>query len=854
MEPTRWNKIMDAYAHAAELVEGDIAPFLDSLPAEIRPEIEKLLAAERDAGDFMESPVFVDPEISSKWDLSNEKHPAEIDGYTIIEPIGIGGMGTVYLAERQGEGFSQKVALKVIKRGMDTHTVLRRFLTERRILADLEHPNIARMLDGGSTEDGSPYFVMEYVKGEPLRAYCDKYALDIRSRLRIFAKVCSAVNYAHQKLIVHRDIKPSNILVTEDGEPKLLDFGIAKLLNPDRTASDQAATATNFRVMTPEYASPEQLRGSPTTTLTDVYSLGVVLYELLTGIRPYKAEGGNPIAIIQAMTSREPIKPSVAAGSGRGEETLADEKFTELIEIHTTGDAPIRSVTHTATPDAKALRGDLDNIVMMAIRRESERRYQSVQEFLDDIERYLNGLPVKATEDSLRYRIGKFVGRHRAAVSAAVVVAVALIAAAAITGYQYRQASIERARAEARFAEGRKFASAVIYNHYERIKDLPGSTEAKASLIADAVNYLDAVSKDSSGDAEFQRELAKAYTKLAEIQGVSTGSGDLGEHASARASLEKAIGLLDQLVKANPASAEDQRLLARSYSNLSYLVPPSESADLVDRSFEIYKLLRSLNPNKEQAEYDYAGALWDQANQIRAKGDAAAAIKHFNEAAEIYESLYKTTGNTRYRRSASLTYKNVGSVYRVTGDPAASLASYEKALAYDKQIAADSPDNVEATIGLSFSRRGVGEALTDLKQFDRALAEFNTAVEIQESVFAEDTKNAFLADALSETYSGLAVLHRERSEYAKAESYFQKVFEMERDTSSDAANTLRRLYTAKAHLEYAELLLRRNGPGEKARSELQKALAIFNETNASGSLDPAFIPFHERAKALLSKV
>ena len=843
---------MDAYAHAAELAEGDVVEYLDSLPTDIRPEIEKLLAADRDAGDFMESPVFVDPEISSKWDPLKEKHPDEIDGYKIIEPIGFGGMGTVYLAERRGEEFSQKVALKVIKRGMDTQTVLRRFLTERRILSDLEHPNIARMLDGGSTEDGVPYFVMEYVKGEPLRAYCDKRGLEIRDRLRIFAKVCAAVNYAHQKLVVHRDIKPSNILVTENGEPKLLDFGIAKLLNPDRTAADPAATATNFRVMTPEYASPEQLRGAPTTTLTDVYSLGVVLYELLTGVRPFKAEGGNPIAIIQAMTSREPIKPSVAAGSAKGEETLQDDKFTELIEIHTTGDAPIRSVTHTATPDAKALRGDLDNIVMMAIRREKERRYQSVQEFLDDVQRYLNGLPVKATGDSLRYRVGKFVGRHRAAVASAVVVAAALLSAAVITGYQYRQASIERAKAEARFAEGRKFAGAVIYNHYERIKDLPGSTEAKASLISDAVNYLDAVSKDSSGDPDFQRELAKAYIKLAEIQGVTTGSGDLGEHASARASLSKAIGLLEQLAAGYPSSADDQRLLAQSYSNLTYLTPPAESEAHANRSFEIFRSLRTINPDKEQAEYDYARALWDRANQVRAKGDPGAAIQYFNEAVGIFETLYKDTGDSRYRRSAALTYKNVGSVYRVTGNADASLASYEKALEYDKQIAAESPENLQSMIGLSFSHRGIGEALTDLRQFDRALTELNEAIAVQERLFADDTKNAFLADALSESYLGAAVLHRERSELAKAEAYFRKVFELERDISTDAANTLRRHYIAKAHLEFAELLLRKGETSEKVKDELNAALGVFNEMNRNGSLDPAFAPHYERTKALLA--
>ena len=846
---------MNAYADAADLPDREAERYLGSLPEDLRPEIAKMLAADRKAGSFMEGPAFIDPGITAKVGPTDETKPTEIDGYTILETIGTGGMGTVYVAERRGEEFTQKVALKVIKRGMDTHAVLKRFLTERRILADLDHPNIARMLDGGSTEDGVPYFVMEYVKGEQLRVYCEKRDLDLRARLLIFTKICSAVNHAHQKLVVHRDIKPSNILVTEAGEPKLLDFGIAKLLNPDRNAVDGGATATNFRVMTPEYASPEQLRGEPTTTLTDVYSLGVVLYELLTGLRPFQAEGGNPLKIVEAMTSREPLKPSVAASSSHPEVTSPGDQATVANSTHRTGEAPARSSTLPPAHDARALRGDLDNIVMTAIRREKERRYQSVQELLDDVERYLRGLPVKATGDSLRYRFGKFVGRHRAAVSAAVIVAVALIASAAVSGYQYRQASIERVRAEARFAEGRKFASAVIYNHYERIKNLPGSTEAKAGLIADAVNYLDAVSRDSSGDADFQRELAQAYLKLAEIQGLSTGAGDLGDQAAARANIGKALGLLEQLVAANPNSIVDQRLLAQSHADMAYVTAVGENTAHSDRAFEIYKHLRTINPDKEQAESDYARSLWDRANRVRESGDNRGAIEHFSEAAAIYETLYNHgAGNKRFRRSASLTYKNLGSVHRVAGDPAAALASYEKAREYDKQIVAEAPENLDAALGLSFTHRGIAEALTDLKQFQRAVSEFDAAITIQERAFSDDRENAFLADALHETYTGVGVAHRELSDYAHAEAFFRKAFELERTTKRDSVDTLHRQYLAKAHLEYGEMLMRKGGSREKARTELQTAMSAFDEIQRSGALDPAFVPHHERTKALLASV
>jgi tetratricopeptide (TPR) repeat protein len=274
-----------------------------------------------------------------------------------------------------------------------------------------------------------------------------------------------------------------------------------------------------------------------------------------------------------------------------------------------------------------------------------------------------------------------------------------------------------------------------------------------------------------------------------------------------------------------------------------------------DRSFEIYKHLRLINPDKEQAEADYARGLWDQANRVREGGDNKTAIQYFAEAASIYEKLFNNgAGNKRYRRSASLTYKNLGSVHRVAGDPAAALDSYEKALAHDKQIAAESPDNLEAVLGLSFSHRGIGEALTDLRQFGRAAKEFDSAIAIQEQAFTGDTKNAFLADALHESYTGAGIVCRERSDWDAAESYFRKAFEIERSTRRDQIDSLHSLYMAKAHLEYGEMLMRKGGADEKAKFELQTALDAFDEIERSGAFDPAFVPHRDRLMALLSKV
>lgn len=855
MDAAKWHQLKENFSLASSLFGDERQTYIAGLEPGIRLELENLLAAANEAGDFINEPYLLEQGVVRSETNEVSNYP-QIDDYILIEPIGSGGMGTVYLAEHRGEGFTHNVALKLIKRGMDSTAVLRRFLTERRILANLDHPNIARMLDGGSTPDGLPYFVMEYVRGQPIRSYCDAAGLDPRSRLKIFAKVCSAVTYAHQKLVVHRDLKPSNILVTADAEPKLLDFGIAKLLQPDFDTAE-TATATNFRILTPEYASPEQIRGEATSTLTDVYSLGVVLYELLTGVRPFQAEGRSPIALAEAMSTKDPRKPSVAAASASDELTRGDDKSTVAEIIHSTGESRTKSPISRTVADPRDLRGDIDNIVMKAIRREPDRRYQSVQEFLDDIERYLKGLPVKATADTLTYRARKFVRRHKAAVTAAALAGVVLAGTAGIAAYQYREASRERVKAEARFNEGRRYANTILFDHYERIKDLPGSTEAKAKLVAEAVSYLDAVSKDSGGDPGFQREMVKAYLKLAEIQGMTNGTGDLGDQAAASESVQKGLAIQEQLVAANPTNVQDQRQLAQLLSSVG-VIPDltfEQKQQYAARSFQIYGMLRQLNPDKEQAESDYARGLWDQANATRKTGNSAGAIEKFTEAAAIYEALYNSgAGNKRFRRSASLTYKSLGTVYRLTGDTASALSCYEKALAFDRQIYLENPDSIEARLGLSFSHRGVGEALTVLNQLDRAISEFREAAAIQELVLSSDPKNAFAADNLADTYCGLAVAFREESDFSNAELYFRKSLDLSKNTPRSESDSLRLLYTAKSHTEYGEMLVKRRSgrDHEKAKAEFDLAIETFEKEKARGFLDPAMIEPYERAKKHLS--
>lgn len=427
----QWNRVKELFDAAVDLAPNERAALLSNECGgddALRREIESLLDSDNQTDGFIEKPAFEIPR-----DLFPEAEESlagrQFGAYQVLREIGRGGLGAVYLAARADDEYRKQVAIKLVRRGLDTEDILQRFRNERQILAQLDHPNIARLIDGGTTDDGLPYFVMEYVSGEPINAYCDANALATTERLMLFRKVCAAVTYAHQNLVIHRDLKPSNILVTPEGEPKLLDFGIAKLLS----AGDELFTQTipALRVMTPEYASPEQVKGDKIMTTSDVYSLGVLLYELLTGQRPYRLKMRTPEEISRAITEQEPERPSTAVTRG---DPISPQS------------GPSRTGTFR---NPKFLRGDLDNIVLMAMRKEPSRRYASVGQFSEDIRRHLTGLPVVARKDTFSYRASKFVNRHRIGVAAASLVLLSLVGGIVATLTQVRTARRERAKAEA---------------------------------------------------------------------------------------------------------------------------------------------------------------------------------------------------------------------------------------------------------------------------------------------------------------------------------------------------------------------------------------------------------------------
>ena len=519
METERWNKVQSIFEKALDVKSARQKDFVKEAcgdDTEIYSEVISLLEEDLDAHSMLDGLAVDAVDLPTESNIGKQIGP-----YRISREIGAGGMGAVYLAERTEGEFEQQVAIKLIKRGMDSDQILKRFMAERQILARLQHPNIARLLDGGLTDDGLPYFTLEFVEGEPIDSYCDRKKLSIDERLNLFRSVCLAVQYAHQSLIVHRDLKPSNILVTEDGTVKLLDFGIAKALSEESDEPSAALTRTGLRVMTPHYAAPEQVRGEPITTATDVYALGVILYELITGKSPYWVDPGSSIEMERAICGTQPDKPSdaVTKKPTTSKELDIAESLEKISEDRSTKQDRLK----------RTLAGDLDNICLLALRKEPERRYRSAEQFFEDIGRYLKGLPVRARPDTFGYRTQKFIQRNQ--LRLALIGAVFLVIIALIAFYTARlEAERDRAQLETQKAEQ---VSDFLTGLFE-VSD-PG--QSKGGTIT-ARELLD------RGAAQIETELTEQPAVQAQMLHVIGGVyGSLGLYAEADTLLGRALAL-----------------------------------------------------------------------------------------------------------------------------------------------------------------------------------------------------------------------------------------------------------------------------------------------------------------------
>ena len=673
-------------------------------------------------------------------------------------------MGTVYLGVRDDDAFQKRVAIKVLKLGMDTESIVRRFRHERQILASLEHPFIASLLDGGTTPDGRPYFAMEYVEGQPIVDYCDAHGLHTAARLDLLRKVCAAVQYAHQNLIIHRDIKPANVLVTADGTPKLLDFGIAKLLNPELAGHTLAPTMPGLQFMTPEYASPEQVRGEPVTTATDVYSLGVLLYEVLTGRLPYRLTSRAPADIVRIVCESEPVRPSTAI-TAVDVPPAADASGLSTPAAGTPAAKPDRAPTVDVDLLRRQLAGDLDNILLKALSKEPRRRYASVDQFAEDLRRHRAGLPVIARKDTWAYRTGKFVRRNRAAVVAATMTFVALVAGIIGTTWQAREARAARARAEQRFADVRQLANAFLFDFHDSIADLEGSTPARKLVVAKGLEYLDKLARDAGDRIDLRREIAGAYMKMGDVQG-RPFAPNLGDTAGAVESYRKAVTLYESM----PAAGDDalRRELALSYMRLSDVLAAAgdtaSSLSFAQKSLAIEKAIASKTTDTPAARRALAASYTRVGDMLAATGDVNGALEHRRTALAIMESVIaEAPDDPANIRNLGVAYQKLGNTLGNPnapnlGDHAGGLAALERSSQIFREASARYPTNALFRRNHAVAESNAADVLFAMKRFDEALARERRSLAVYEAQARTDPTNAAAQNDLAIGYSKIAQL------------------------------------------------------------------------------------------------
>jgi eukaryotic-like serine/threonine-protein kinase len=683
VSPERFRQVEEIFDAAADAPPGERASVLDRLcagDAELRAAVEALLGALPTAPTQIQTVIGrAASEVVTEAPRSTQRR---IGPYRLVCELGRGGMGAVHLAVRDDEEYQSAVAIKLLQGGLETAQAVARFRDERQILATLEHPGIVRLLDGGSTDERLPYLVMEHVVGAPLTEWADARGLDVHARVELFRKVCAAVAYAHHKLVVHRDIKPDNVLVTLEGEPKLLDFGIAKLLDP--TAGREASTRTGMRLLTPEYAAPEQIRGEPVSTATDVYALGAVLYELLAGV-PAQRMKGEGIEALRALLEVDPPRPSLVAPASR----------------------------------RRAIAGDLDNIVMKALRKEVDLRYASVEQLSDDLERHLDGLPVLARAGTWTYRVGKMVRRSRGVIAAVGIVLASLSAATVVSvrqatraDAQARRADDEARRAKKRFEEVRRLANSMLFEVDGKIENLAGATQARELIVSRALSYLDGLASEADDDPDLARELSTAYVKIGEIQG-STMVPNLGRPRDGLASYAKATRILDGLAASGHDDVATRWILLRALFGVANLHGALGDAEAMRESERRAEAVLGTLPRDAVFDYRLAARGYVSLFTVAIEdGDVAAAARYADAAREVAEQWERAAPSLEARYWLACGGEARGIAADVMGDPEKAVRDLGESIAILDRLVADRPEDAAYRRELWYVRSVLAAALS----------------------------------------------------------------------------------------------------------------------------------------------
>lgn len=786
MSDPRWIRVEELFHRAMGLPPVNRRPFLEQQcggEPRILDAVLKLLGVSAEADRRFEQPIdppafLLDP--SSASPSVSSLQGSMLGPWRLLKPLAAGGMGAVWIAERADGQFTMAAAVKILRRGFDSDDARRRFASERQILASLQHPYIARLLDGGITPDGLPYLVMELIDGRPLDTHCSAMRLDVDGRLALFRKVCEAVRFAHSQLIVHRDLKPHNILVTAKGEPKLLDFGIAKLLDHELQADQTSHTSL---MLTPRYASPEQALGLPISTQSDVYSLGVILYELLTGVSPYSSTQRTAAEWFTAINNEEAPPPS-------------------------------RKATDPAL--ARLLSGDIDAIVQKALEKGAAHRYRSVEQLDADIAAYLAGKPVSASSQTPLYRAIKFARRHALPVSATAAALILLLSAFAITLYQYRVASGERALAQRRFTQARELARLSLFDLYDIVQQIPGSTSAQRLLVSKSLDHYNRLASQSQGDAELLSEVASGYCRLGDLQGnpympnlgdptaaIETyrqGLGLLGSipEGSGPPRLELArarlLGSLGEVISISGAIADSLKYLRRSEGLLvSALKDATQDADiaveLASRRESIADRLAGVGTGKPLDEaqairdYESCRATWRDllswpgvAPEIRTRATRAnavvlaklgnldlarerypQAIARHREARTVISTLDRATRESLTSiRTQIMILKGEGYALLWSGKPHEAMTIFAEALALGRQLVARDTQNEQNQSGLMSLLSAMGDAAQALNRPADARAAWKEAEQIAVAMLARDPANAIAKTRLDDIRAKLA--------------------------------------------------------------------------------------------------
>jgi tetratricopeptide (TPR) repeat protein len=735
MSQPEWKRLRAVVERASELESDARAKFLEDAcggDGELRREAESLLAVETRS-------AALEPPESAKIERALDPEgsaPSRVGPWQLERRLGSGGMGAVWLGHRVDGGFAQRAAVKLIKRGMDTDDVLRRFERERALLASLEHPSIARLYDGGSTSDGRPYLVMEFVDGLPLDAWCARHGVTLAQKLDLFTRVCDAVEFAHQRLVVHRDLKPQNVLVTAEGTPKLLDFGIAKVLASESEGSTR--TQTELRMLTPQYASPEQLRGALLTTRSDVFSLGVMLYELLAGRRPF------------------------------------DARRTDTTEA----EAPSRTT--------RALAGDLDTIVMKALQLDPERRYASAAALADDLRRHLSGEPVLARPDTWAYRTSKFFRRHRAFVIATATVIAALTAGLAIAWTQYREAESARQAADARLQSVARLAATLTSKVSTRLSKIEGVVPEREALLRELVEQLQALVHEVPANRSLAIELGWAQRDLADTLGLPN-SPNAGKYDEAREVVVRALGELDGWIAShgtewdvasvaaallNTQGALEQRArepetacatLERALELVRAArrgAPPERESELLTRECNVLHVLVNLQRDLQRRDaerelseqylrlvqdaaerypasttfaYWLGSALFTRGTSEFESGDFPASRANLERAVQSFEALYVAEPATAtYRRAVAAARYQLSHVLGLLGEDALALEAAMAAWEAHEETLRREPSEMTArdmAVNYAYNAGSVARSAGDLPRARKALERACEAVE-----------------------------------------------------------------------------------------------------------------------------